>query len=112
MQIQLHHITQPDTSLEEFADKHGLVMDVYERSMDKWARSTGMSRFAARFHRAEVHEGTTLTSSAGYGDTPESAISDYVFNIRGELLVIDAVTPTQREIRCPNEWTVIHANKA
>jgi len=90
--------------LEEFADKHGLTMEVRERRLDGEARTRNLARWVASFQRCEVKGEGVLIGSYGNGNTPEEAIADYASKIRGEVLVVDAMTGSRREIPCPNEW--------
>lgn len=85
----------PSTSFEEFAEQHGLVMEIRERPA-----SLGLgpaARYYASFRGAEV-------SAYGNGPTKEAAIADYARQLRGRRLVVGANTDKRREIQCPNEW--------
>jgi len=88
-----HPLSQAVT-LEEFADRHGLVMEVRERV----GCSRDFPRFYASFHRAEVKEGGLLVSFAGNGDSEEEAIREYARRLDGKLLVLDATSPARRDI--------------
>lgn len=88
----------------EFADKHGLEMQVAERTIDDYIKRHKIARWCAHFKHAEVKGPGILSSVSGNGDTPEQAIADYARQLPGQLLVIDAFRPTRREIQCPNEW--------
>lgn len=87
----------PVSTIQAFADKHDLVMEVYERGK---GTSSNM-RYWANFKGAEVKDGPILSGATGNGPTPEAAIADYAIKISGELLVIDAYRPTRREISVP-----------
>lgn len=104
MQIETHRVNEADTTLDAFADNHGLIMEVRERTLDRWARERNIPRFIASFKHAEVKGDGVLSSMYGDGDTPEVAITNYAQQIRGETLVINAYTQQRREVRCPNEW--------
>lgn len=56
MKTVLHE--QPRETLEEFADKHGLVMEVTERTRDM--RDLGRPRYYARFQNSDTKEGHPL----------------------------------------------------
>lgn len=81
-------------TIEEFADEHGLEMEVHEREH--------FNDFYAHFKNCEIKEGSMLCGTAGYGPTPESAIEDYAKKISGKLLVIGAYTGERREYYVPN----------
>jgi hypothetical protein len=91
----------PSSSLEAFADKHGLVLCVTERALDRWQRERKIERFLAYFERAEVKECGVLRSAYGNGATENEAIADYVDQISGEVLVINAYSAGRVEIRVP-----------
>lgn len=89
----------PDT-LEGFADKNGLVMEVRERSGVR-----GYGKYYASFRGVDVSEGDTLIGKYGNGDTPEVAISNYAFEIAGKRIKVGYPEPKPyRYIQCPNEW--------
>lgn len=100
MKIERH--LQPETEvmhIEEFADKHDLVMVVNERPKDLPVRN--LPRFYARFKNAETKNRDILAGSFGNGESEEEAICEYAKEISGKLLVIDAMTPQRREIQVP-----------
>jgi hypothetical protein len=74
-------------TLEEFADKHGLVMEVHERN-----RPVGdPMRYYAHFTDAEVRSenGMFLSSDHGNGRTPEEAIAHYARRIEMKTLRVE-----------------------
>lgn len=81
-------------TIEEFADEHGLEMEVHEREH--------FNDFYAHFKRGEIKEGSMLCGTSGSGPTPEAAIADYAKKIYGKLLVIGAWTPKRKEYHVPN----------
>lgn len=93
--------TFPPSSFEQFADAHGLVLEIHERPRS--IEGDGM-RFYAHFKRAEVKDRGGLLSLNGNGATKQAAIEEYAKRLRGQTLVIGAYTPERREIQCPNEW--------
>jgi hypothetical protein len=96
MQINLTEVKRG--RLEDFANAHGLVMDVVERD-----RPIGdPMRFYAKFDGAWVKDGCFIRSTHGDGATPEAAIADYARLISGKTLVVhesDIHSPDSREIR-------------
>jgi len=96
MKIERHDIEE--TTIEAFADKNGLVMEVLERK-----KPVGdPSRYLAHFKSAEVREGThCLEGLFANGRTPEEAIAEYASAISLRTLIIDARTKEQREIEVP-----------
>lgn len=94
MKVELHLIEE--TSIEQFADNHGLVMVVRERPND---RRAGLCRFYAQFKGAEIKEDCFLVGMFGDGNTPEDAIYDYSKRISRKLLVVDAMANSRREIQ-------------
>lgn len=99
MKIDTH--AHPRMTLEEFADAHGLVMEVRERRADLGFPEGHPSRWYAKFTGAEIAERGMLASVSGNGSTPEDAITDYGRRISERDLVVGAYTPERREIRVP-----------
>ena len=93
MKIELNTIKE--SSIYEFADKHGLVMQVNERERPH----KGLARFYASFKGVEVKDGQLLVGAFGDGETPESAIANYANVISGRTLVIGAFTKNRTEIK-------------
>ena len=84
----------PKMTIEEFADKHDLTMTVRERP----TASTVDNRFYASFDSVELKGDGVLVSSFGNGATPEEAINNYATEIHLQVLVVDAMKPSRREI--------------
>lgn len=87
-------------NLEDFANKHNLVMQVSERDMA--AQAMGMSKYTAKFKGVEVKSGLTLEGAYGNGMTPEDAIKDYCSEISGEWIVINAYGNDRKMICVPH----------
>jgi hypothetical protein len=80
-------------TLEQFANKHELVMEIYERPHDiTWAEP-----FYANFVHAELAENGCLVGAYGNGYSPEDAIKDYAKRISGKRLVLNAFTNEKRK---------------
>lgn len=95
MQIKEYRIDR-DT-IEGFADKNGLIMEVHERT-----HVDSPERFYAHFENAEVKDGIILIGNFGNGHTPKEAIENYAKEISGKLLVIRAMSKkNRREIYVP-----------
>jgi hypothetical protein len=90
----------PRISIEEFAERHDLVMEVGERP--RWGWKDDSSRWHAAFKGAEVKGDGVLIGEYGGGPTPEGAIADYASKLPGKTLVIDAYTDRRREILVPD----------
>lgn len=86
--------------LEEFANKHNLVMQVSERDMA--GQALGMSKYTAKFKGVEVKSGATLEGVYGKGMTPEDAIKDYCSEISGEWIVVNAYGNDRKLIYTPH----------
>jgi hypothetical protein len=95
MKISMHSI--PEITIQQFADKYDLEMEVHERKVG-WMDN---DRFYAFFTGAEVKSGCILGSEFGNGSTPDMAILNYANKISLKLLVIDAYKSTRREIEVP-----------
>lgn len=93
---------RPRMTLEEFADTHGLTMEVHERSGLYGFPEGHSSRWYAHFKNAEVRHGEScLRSAYGNGRTPEEAIANYEPEISEQELIVNAGTPARREIPVP-----------
>ena len=87
----------PETTIEEFARKHGLTLHVRER------RTTVNSqmRFFASFENADVKDGSMLRGEFGNGNTPDGAARDYAERISLKRLAINAMQENRREVDVP-----------
>lgn len=93
----------PEMTIEEFAEKHDLIMEVNERRSDRMRRPW---RFYASFKYAELREGDRLLRGAyGNGDTAEEAIANYAEEISGGLLILNAYGSDRKEIKVPRLLT-------
>ena len=86
-------------TLEEFADNHGLTLEIHERPRELGAR------YYAYFTDVEVMERGCLVGVYGNGDTKEQAISDYADELLGKRIAIRAGRDDRRNVQCPNEWS-------
>lgn len=100
MKIERHLV--PESTLEDFADKHGLVMVVNERPTSY----RPLKRFYVKFSHIEIKDGRCLISPHGNGDTEEEAIADYAQCISECSLVYKAFSEDRKEIRAPRFITV------
>ena len=106
MQVTITYVGDPTQSFSTFADEHWLAMDVTERS---GGSPNSSMRFYACFKHSETKRSTAdgcLAGTYGNGATPDAAIKNYAEKLRGKLLVVNAMSDTERrEIQCPNEWS-------
>ena len=98
MEIQTHTVKRQ--TIEEFADEHGLVMEVRERGR-RLAEDMGLRRYYASFIGVDENGNGVLIGGFGNGDTPDEAIADYAARISELPLVVDAWKDSRREIRAP-----------
>lgn len=82
-------------SIQEFADRNGLVMEIRERPFKD------LPRYYAAFAGVEVSEDGCLVGAHGNGDTEEQAMSNYAERISSTTLVVGAFTKDRREIQAP-----------
>lgn len=87
----------PEMTLEEFADEHGLEMDVVERR----SPSRPHMRYYAFFKGVDVRTDRMLHSVYGNGETPDKAIQDYIPKISLANIVVSIHGQERREIRVP-----------
>lgn len=95
MKIEKEEIEQ--MTLEQFADKHNLIMVVKERETE----SHSNMRYCAYFKNTEIKEGIFLKGEYGNGHTPEAAIGEYKHKICFRLLVVNAMSKDRKEIKIP-----------
>jgi hypothetical protein len=88
----------PETEIEEFADKHGLVMKI--SNLTGKCHCEGKT-WTAHFAKCDIHDGHFIIYESGWGNSEESAIRAYAALISGKSIVIDAFLPTRREIHVP-----------
>jgi len=86
-----------EISIEEFAEKNDLVMQVFERRVP----ITNPNRFYACFKHCEEKGDGVLIGTYGNGVTPDLAINEYVKMISLKTLVIDAYSDSRKEIKVP-----------
>jgi len=87
----------PESTIEKFAEKNSLTMEVHERR-----KAIGdADRFYAHFKGVEVKGDGVLIGSFGNGRTPEEAISDYAREINLKTIIIDSMNKNRREIQVP-----------
>ena len=82
-------------SIQEFANRHDLVMEIRERPFPD------LSRLYALFQGAEVKEGVFLVGKTGNGSSPEKAMADYADKISGTTIMLNALKGSRREIKVP-----------
>jgi len=79
--------------LDEFATKNGLALEITRGD-------TGYSCSFIPF--AEIKAGSILITVNGYGDTELAAIKDFIQNVSGQVIVLDAYDKKKRrEIQVP-----------
>ena len=86
-------------TLEDFAEEHGLAMEVHERGHG--FEGTAGQWYAKFGHDACTADGGILTSEHGNGRTPEVAITNYARRIQGKLLVLRPMCADERRIWVP-----------
>lgn len=90
-------------TLEQFADRHELVMLVTDGPANEFRRH----RYQARFEAVEVKDRDLLVTVWGSGDTIKEAIADYAAQIAGgQILVQNAygVRGVRCELVTPKSW--------
>lgn len=95
MKVEMKEV--PVSTIEAFAEEHGLTMEVIERGKD--ARSD--MRYFAHFKNAEVMCGGLLIGAFGNGPTPEAAISAYAIEISEERIAVGAGRADRKEYQVP-----------
>ena len=94
MIIERHLLTR--SSIDDFADEHGLTMEVHERSA-----KPSPTRFYAHFSHCDVVDGMMLVGEFGNGASEQDAVRAYAAAISDKTLVVNAHTQERREIHVP-----------
>lgn len=87
----------PVMTIEEFADKNELVMEICERRVPEG----DANRFYASFESCEVKGNGVLIGVHGDGSTHEEAIRDYACRISLTTIVMNAYAKDRKEIQVP-----------
>jgi len=88
-------------TIEEFADRHELEMEVIERS-PKNVKEMGIERYCAHFNGfPDINKGNFLYSEFGNGNTEKEAIKDYAKKISEQTLVFTVIGTSRKEIEVP-----------
>jgi hypothetical protein len=72
METERHFL--PESTLEEFAEKYNLTMEIHERENPR----NGIEPFYAHFKRCDVSDGALLRGTYGNGNTPDEAVRNYI----------------------------------
>lgn len=100
MNIEMHE--KDRSTLAAFAEKHGLTMEIHERTpRDLGARWSESERYYACFKDCEIKEGSILRGTFGNGATPDAAMAEYAEEISEQKLVFGAYTQDRTEITAP-----------
>jgi len=85
-------------NIEEYADILNLeiLLTYYPNQNGRWV---------AKFGNAEIKEGGMLSSEYGNGSTPDEAMANYLKNIIGRRVVINAMRDDRREYNVPVNLT-------
>lgn len=96
MKLETSYIDE--MTIEQFAEAHGLTMQVLERRVPQGAPH----RYYAHFKDADIKEGGCLVGTFGNGPSPAAAIDDYAREIALKRLVINACDEKNRlELEVP-----------
>lgn len=90
MKINRNTLKRP--TLEEFADKHDLTLEIGERP-----KEYGLPRYFAYLKDVYLDEGCVVVGTSGNGDDEQSAVQDYVKRLNGQLLTIRPFDPSRRK---------------
>lgn len=104
MKIQMFFDYEEDNSsqmsIEEFAEKYDLTMEVHDLGPDNIPRRG--FRYYVIFSNAKiVQEGLWLVSKSGKGNSQEEAIADYTTQINNNILVLNAHDKERHTIKIP-----------
>jgi hypothetical protein len=83
-------------TLQEFAEKHNMTMEFFERSV-----GTTLPSLYGHLSHVEVKDGCMLVGAYGNGYTEAQVIRDYAKQLSGKLIVWRAMHPDRKQIQCP-----------
>lgn len=95
--MRIEYDTIEEITLEEFADKHDLVMEIGERPYPEGDDG----RYWAVFKDTAIKEGIMLVGRYGNGPTPEAAMDDYRRRISLKRLVVNEFSADRRTVFVP-----------
>lgn len=72
-------------------------LDIIDCSLELRRYANQDNRWLAQIERCELKDGSILSGNYGTGKTPDQAIEDYVKQIRGKLIVINATSEKYRK---------------
>jgi len=87
-------------NIEDFADAHGLEIEIHQRLRKPGA----VDRYYAHFRNSYVFDpwiAGGIIGEHGNGSTPNSAIADYAMRISGRIILVGYMTDNQREVDVP-----------
>lgn len=84
-----------ESTIEKFADKFNLIMEVHERNKH------GADRYYAHFKDCNIEDKDMLIGAFGSGSTPEEAINNYARRISLQNIVINAYFENCQKILVP-----------
>lgn len=76
-------------------------LDTIDCDLELRRYANQIGRWLAQIKHAELKEGCILSGNYGTGKSPEQAIEDYVQQIKGKLIVINAATDRRKEFKVP-----------
>jgi hypothetical protein len=88
---------QPRSTIEDFADENGLVMQIRERPQSLQCHG----RFIASFKDCEEKGDGVLIGTYGNGQSEWQAIEDYARKISGKVLAHQPSNKKRRDLRVP-----------
>lgn len=94
--MRLQIVRLPRETIQEFAERHDLTMQVYERT-----HAECPDKYYAKFANSDIVEGCCLLGAYGNGHTIKSAIAAYAERISGCCLVIAGNTNSEIRINVP-----------
>jgi len=97
MKIEKHLI--PESTLEKFADEHGLILQMYERS--KIGYYEKLPRWYCSFAGVEILGDGVLIGASGNGETEQEAMIDYASQLTMQTIVINSYRKDRIEIKVP-----------
>jgi hypothetical protein len=76
-------------------------LDMIDCSLEIRRYANQDNRWLAQIEHCEIKEGVILSGNYGTGKNPEQAIEDYVRQIKGKHIVVNAATKYRKEYHVP-----------
>lgn len=79
-----------------------VFLDIINCNLELRRFANQSGRWLAKIENGEIKNGNLLSGIYGNGNNPKEAIMDYVKQIKGKLLIINAINNNRKEFKVPD----------